>query len=35
MDYARGPGPKTVEGLAKAREEFTAALERLHRRVRR
>ena len=35
IDYARGPGPKTVEGLAKAREEFTAALERLHRRVRR
>ena len=35
IDYARGPGPKTVEGLAEAREEFTAALERLHRRVRR
>ena len=31
----RGPGPKTIAGLAEARDQFTAALERLHRRVRR
>ena len=35
IGYARGPGPKSVEGLAEARKEFTEALARLYRRVRR
>ncbi len=35
IGYARGPGRKTVEGLAQARKEFTEALARLYRRVRR
>ena len=35
IGYARGPGPKTVEGLAAARREFTEAVARLYRRVRR
>jgi 4-hydroxy-4-methyl-2-oxoglutarate aldolase len=34
IGYVRSPGP-TVEGLAKARDEFTAAMARLYRRVRR
>jgi regulator of RNase E activity RraA len=35
IDYARGPGPKTMAGLAEARDQFTAAIARLYRRVRR
>ncbi len=35
IGYARGPGPKSVEGLAAARKEFTEALAKLYRRVRR
>jgi regulator of RNase E activity RraA len=35
IGYARGPGRKSVEGLAQARQEFTEALARLYRRVRR
>ena len=35
IGYARSPGPKSVEGLAKARDEFTNAMAKLYRRVRR
>jgi 4-hydroxy-4-methyl-2-oxoglutarate aldolase len=35
IGYARGPGPKTVQGLAEVRRQFTEALEKLYRRVRR
>lgn len=35
IGYARSPGPKSIAGLAQARDEFTAAMETLHRRVRR
>jgi len=35
IGYVRGPGPKSVEGLAEVRAEFTEALAKLYRRVRR
>jgi len=35
IDYARGPGEKTVEGLKAAREEFSAVVAKLRDRVRR
>jgi len=35
IGYVRGPGPKTVAGLAAVRAEFTDALAKLYRRVRR
>ena len=34
IDYVRGPGPKTPIGLAKRRDEFQAAIERLRRQAR-
>jgi len=33
IGYVRGPGPKTLEGLAEARDDFANAMARLHRRV--
>jgi regulator of RNase E activity RraA len=35
IGYVRSAGPKTIEGLAQARDEFTAAMAKLYRRVRR
>ena len=35
LDYVRGPGRKTVEGLSAARNEFSAAIAKLERRLRR
>jgi 4-hydroxy-4-methyl-2-oxoglutarate aldolase len=35
IGYVRGPGPKTIEGLAQVRGEFTDAMAKLYRRVRR
>jgi regulator of RNase E activity RraA len=35
IGYVRSAGPKTIEGLARARDEFTAAMAKLYRRVRR
>ena len=34
LDYVRGPGEKTPEGLAEARAEFSAAVDKLRRQVR-
>jgi 4-hydroxy-4-methyl-2-oxoglutarate aldolase len=35
LDYVRGPGRKTSEGLLEARAEFSAAVEKIRRQVRR
>ena len=34
LDYVRGPGPKTLDGLNAARKEFAAVISKLERRVR-
>ena len=35
LDYVRGPGPKTLDGLNAARNEFAAVISKLERRLRR